>query len=139
MDDISNNTLEKALSRSEADALIALKSMHTFLSAMKRYAIDLKVGKVSDFQSAMNEIEKFELVVRQQIATMKAGWTFDVDTYLNSGAFIKEILAVAEQKSVRVYERDERIYSYPNLVRLFSSERAVSIDKKKEEEYALQF
>ena len=29
MDDISNNTLEKALSRSEADALIALKSMHT--------------------------------------------------------------------------------------------------------------
>jgi hypothetical protein len=132
LDDISNNTLEKALSRSEADALIVLKSMHTCISAMKRYATDLKVGKVSDFQSAMNEIEKFELIVRQQIATMKAGWTFDVDTYLDSGAFIKEILAVAEQKSVRVYERDERIYSYPNLVRLFSSERAVSIDKKKE-------
>ncbi len=125
-------SLEKALAGSEADAGNSLKAAHTVSLALKKYARVLKEGNLKEIQSAMNDVEKAELVLRQQIATAKEGWNFDIDTYLNSGNFVKEILSTAEQKGVRIFERDDRLYSYPVLVRVLASERSVLIDKARE-------
>jgi hypothetical protein len=124
-------SLENALARSESDAAAGLKTAQAVVLAIRKYASALKVGNLEELQPAVNEIEKAELALRQQIATAKAGWTFEVDSYLNT-AFVKEVLATAEQKGVRIFERDERLYCYPVLVRVLPAEWSVQIDKAKE-------
>jgi hypothetical protein len=123
--------LEDSLARTESDTAATLRMAQAVVIAIKKYANALKVGHLKDLQPAANEIEKAELALHQQIATTLAGWSFDIDTYLNT-AFIKEVLAAAEQKGVRIFERDERLYCYPVLVRVLPAEWSVQIDKTKE-------
>jgi hypothetical protein len=132
VEEIVAASLEKALAGSEVDAGNSLKASHAVSQALNKYARVLKEGNLREIQSAMNEVEKAELVLRQQIVTTKEGWNFDIDAYLNSGSFIKEILDTAEQKGVRIFERDDRLYCYPVLVRIVASERSVFIDKARE-------
>lgn len=132
MEDTPTRSLEKSLARSESDANASLRIAQTVVLALKKYRKALTVGNLKELDMAMNEVEKVEFALRQQIATTKAGWDFDVDSYLNSDAFIKEVLATAEQKGVRIFERDDRLYSYPVLVRIVPSERLVRIDKTRE-------
>jgi hypothetical protein len=132
MEEYPTPNLEKALASAEMDAGSSLKAAHLVDLALKKYSNVLKTGNLKDIQTAMNEVEKTELVLRQQIAAARAGWNFDIDAYINSGDFIKEILSTAEQKGVRIFERDDRLYSYPVLVRILASERTVLIDKTRE-------
>lgn len=123
--------LESALTRTESDVATSIKMAQAVVSAIKKYANALKVGNLKDLQPAVSEIEKAELSLRQQIAATKAGWNFDIDTYM-SAAFVKEVLDTAEQKGVRIFERDDRLYCYPVLVRVLPAEWSVQIDKSKE-------
>lgn len=123
--------LESTLARTETDVAASLKAAQAVVKAIKKYANSLKVGNLKDLQPCINEIEKCELALRQQIANTKNGWNFDIDTYMNT-AFVNEVLATAEQKGVRIFERDERLYCYPVLVRVLPSEWSVQIDKAKE-------
>jgi hypothetical protein len=132
MADTPTHSLENALARSELDANTSLKAAQAVVLALKKYRNALSVGNLKDLEGAMNEIEEAEATLRQQIATGKAGWGFDVDSYLNNGDFVREILSTAAQKGVRIFERDDRLYSYPVLVRLVPSERGVRIDKVRE-------
>ena len=125
-------SLEQSLAKTEADAVNTQKALHLVSLALKKYTNALKVGSLKDVQTAINEVEKSELALRQQIAVTREGWNFDIDTYLGNGSFIKEIMAVAEQKGVRIFERDDRLYCYPVLMRLLPSERTILIDKAKE-------
>jgi hypothetical protein len=124
-------SLENSLARTESDVTTSLKMAQAVVSAIKKYASALKVGNLKDLQPAVNEIEKAELVLRQQIATTKAGWNFDIDTYMNT-TFTKEVLTTAEQKGVRIFERDDRLYCYPVLIRVLPVEWSIQIDKTKE-------
>jgi hypothetical protein len=129
MEEVTSPNLEKALARTESDALSSLKAGQAVLSALKRYVNAVKLGNLRDMPAALADLEKAEMVLRQQIATTRSGWDFDTDSYLGSGAFIREILDTAEQKGVRIFERDDRLYSYPVLIRVLPSERSVRIDK----------
>jgi hypothetical protein len=124
--------LEQALAGSELDAGNSLKAAQLVNAALKKYLKILKEGNLKEIQTALDDIEKAELALRQQIATAREGWNFDIDGYLNSGSFVQEILATAEQKGIRLFERDDRLYCYPVLVRVLPSERAVLIDKTRE-------
>jgi hypothetical protein len=124
-------SLESALVRSESDAAVTLKMAQAVVQAIKKYGGALKTGQLKDLQPALSEIEKTELALRQQIATARAGWNFDVDTYMNT-AFVKEVLSSAEEKGVRIFERDERLYCYPVLVRVLPAEWSVQIEKTRE-------
>jgi hypothetical protein len=132
MEENSAPSLEKALAGSEADAENSLKAVHVLNLALKKYARVLKEGNLKEIQSAMNDVEKAELALRQQITIAKEGWNFDIDGYLSSGNFVREILTIAGQKGVPIFERDDRLYSYPVLVRVLTSERSVLIDKARE-------
>jgi len=132
MEEIVAPYLEKSLARTELDAGVSLKAAQAVVQTLKKYCAALKVGNLKDLQVAINDVEKAELALRQQIATTKASWDFNVDSYLNSNAFIKEILATGEQKGVRIFERDDRLYCYPVLIRIVPSERLVRIDRTSE-------
>ncbi len=64
--------LEKSLARTELDAGVSLKAAQAVVQTLKKYCNALKVGNLKDFKWAINDVEKAELALRQQIATTMA-------------------------------------------------------------------
>lgn len=125
-------SLEKALAKAEEDANVSLKAAQAVAAAAKRLHKAARVGDIRELRAAMDGMEKAELALRQQVATAKAGWDFNAEAYLTDGSFTAEVLAIAEQKGLRLYHVDDRLYCYPVLIRVSPGESAILIDKVKE-------
>ena len=132
MEEQTKPSLEKALAKTEEDANASLKAARMAVLALRKLCNAAKSGNLKELRAAIDGTEKAELALRQQIATTREGWAFAEEDYLSSGSFIAEVLATAEQKGVRIFERDDRLYCYPVLIRVLPSERAVRIDKATE-------
>ncbi|MBF8264415.1 MAG: hypothetical protein HW384_279 [Dehalococcoidia bacterium] len=132
MEENQRPTLEKALAKTEEDANASLKAAQAVVTVLRRFHKAATLGNLRDLHNAIEAAEKAELGLRQQIATSKAGWDFNEEAYLGDGSFTREILDIARQKGVGIFERDDRLYCYPVLIRVSASERAVLIDKVRE-------
>jgi hypothetical protein len=61
-----------------------------------------------------------------------AEFEFDAAAYLApEGGFVEELIRAAEKAGVRLYEREDTIFSYPVLVRAEPASTSVRIDKKR--------
>ena len=128
---ISQN-LERALADTEADAAAALKASEAVVTSVRKFRAAAKSGNLRELHASIEAAEKAIAGLRQQFANAKDGWRFDGEQYIASGDYTKEVVAVAERAGVRIFERDERLYCYPSLIRVSSNEKAVFIDKKRE-------
>ena len=127
-----NNSLEQALAKTESDADAACRAATVALRTLKKFRASAQTGNLRDLQKAMEAAGQALSDLEQQFAKAKMGWTFDEDAYLSNGFFVAELLAAASQTGVNIYERDERLYCYPSLIRVLPNDRAVAIDKIKE-------
>lgn len=132
MEESNKTTLEKALAGTEEDANVSLRAAQGVLAALRRFRNAAKLGNLKELHAAIENAERAEVALRQQIAISKDGWVFNEETYLADGSFTKEILDTARQKGVGIFERDDRLYCYPVLVRVLPGDRTVLIDKVKE-------
>jgi hypothetical protein len=125
-------SLEQALAQTEADAEAALKAASTVATALKKYRTAAHVGNLRDLRSTIATAEQALAALQQQVEVAKEGWDFDEQAYFADGAFAQEVLATAQRMNLQVYEQDDLLYSYPSLIRVLPSDRAVTIDKKRE-------
>lgn len=125
-------SLEQALARSEADANASIKAAQAVLAALRKFRNAASTGDLRGLHAAIEAADRAEALLRQQIATSRSGWYLDEEAYLSGGSFVSEVLDTARQKGVSIFQRDDRLYSYPVLVRVLPGERAVRIDKVKE-------
>ena len=125
-------SLERALDRTEKDAEQTLKAAASVTSALKRVRTAAHVGDLRALNSSFDAAEQALTGLRQALANARLGWDFDEEAYFSSGAYPQELLQMARQMDVRIYEQDERLYSYPSLVRVLPNDRAVLIDKTRE-------
>ena len=126
------NTLEEALATTETEADAACKAATSALRSLKKFRAAAQVGNLRDLQKAIETAEQAIADLKRQFTTAKAGWDFDEETYLSNGAFVSEVLAAAKRTGVHIYERDDRLYCYPSLIRVLPNDRAVVIDKTRE-------
>jgi hypothetical protein len=126
------NSLEQALAKTEAEAEAACKAATAALRSLKKFRTAAQVGNLRELQRTVEAAGQAIAELEQQLAKAKAGWDFDEDAYLSDGAFVAEVLATAAQTGVRIYERDDRLYCYPSLIRMLPTDRAVVIDKTRE-------
>jgi hypothetical protein len=126
------HNLEQALSRTEADAAVTLKAADAVRGSLRRFLAAAKVGNLRDLHSSIESAEKAMAVLRQQFANAKEGWNFDEEGYFANGFYSRELIATGQQMGVRIFERDDRLYCYPALIRVSANEKAVLIDKKRE-------
>ena len=129
MDETSNLSLEKALAKIEDNITACIKSALALNATLKKSLAVAKQGKLKELNAAFEQAEKLEATLRQQISTMRGNWDFNEQEYLASGAFTKELLSLAQEKGLTLYERDDRIYCYPVFIRISPSDRAVLINK----------
>lgn len=125
-------SLERALAQTEADAEAALKAASTLATALKKYRTAAHVGNLRDLRSTIATAEQALAALQQQVEVAKEGWDFDEQAYFANGAFAQELLATARRANLQVYEQDDLLYSYPALIRVLPGDRAVTIDKKRE-------
>jgi hypothetical protein len=132
MQDGGRARLEDALAKTESDADALLKAASTLTGAVKKFRVAAQVGNLRELRPAIAAAESALAGVTRQLANARDGWDFDEEDYLANGSFVEELLAAARSMGVRIFERDDRLYSYPVLVRVLASERALQIDKSRE-------
>ena len=126
------DNLEQALAKTETDADVACKAATAVLRTLKKYRAAAQTGNLRELSKLIETAGQAITELQQQLTQAKTAWDFDEDTYLSNGAFVAELLATAKQLDVSMYERDDRLYCYPALIRVLPNDRAVVIDKARE-------
>jgi hypothetical protein len=127
-----HSSLEQALAKTEAEADAACKAATAVLRTLKKFRSAAQLGNLRELQKAIDTAGQTIADLERQFTTAKVGWDFDEDAYLSNGLFVAEVLAAATQAGVHIYERDDRLYCYPSLIRVLPNDRAVVIDKARE-------
>ncbi|MCX5998296.1 MAG: hypothetical protein NTU41_01535 [Chloroflexi bacterium] len=124
--------LEQALAKTEADAAAALEAASRVMHSLRRVRSAAKLGDLRELRSTFEAAEKAIASLRQQFANARDGWSLDEERHLAEGLYTKELVALGQRMGIDIFERDERLYCYPSLIRISPAERAVFIDKKRE-------
>jgi hypothetical protein len=124
--------IESAFARSEADAVAALKAATAVVAAVRKYRGAAAQGNVRELGKAVEAVQHAVRAVDQEAANLAESWTFDDETYFQSGGYTAELIETARQAGVRISELDNRLYCYPALLNVVPGERLVTIDKKRE-------
>ena len=132
MSTANDKGMETALARTEADADVAARAAAAAAREIKRARTAAAHGAVRDLQKALAAAEQSAEALHEAARTLRAGWDFDERAYLESGAYTAELLAAAEALGVRLLEQDDRILSYPSVVRVVPGDAALEIDRKRE-------
>ncbi|MBA4159413.1 MAG: hypothetical protein H0X65_18355 [Gemmatimonadetes bacterium] len=109
--------IEDALAATEADAEAAGRAAATVVREIKRARTAAAQGSIRDLQKALLAADQLAKALREAVRTLRAGWDFDERAHLESGAYTSELMAAAGERGVRLLEQDERILSYPSVVR----------------------
>lgn len=123
-------SLERALATTEADADAALKAAENVGKSLRRFRSAARDGNLRDLRASLEAAEKTLATLQQQFTNAKLGWDFDEERYFAEGSLVQELIAEGKKIGLNIVERDERIYSYPALLRVAASDRAVLIDRK---------
>lgn len=124
--------LEQALAKTEADAAATLKTVESAVGCLRKLRTAARAGNLRELRSSIEAAERAMAALRQQFANAKEGWNFDEERYFADGLYTKEVIATAQHMGVPIFERDERLYCYPALIRVSPNEKAVFIDRKRE-------
>lgn len=127
-----HNNLEQALAKTENEADATCKAATATLRTLKKFRAATQTGNLRELQKIIETAGQAIADLQQQFARAKTSWDFDEDAYLSNSAFVTELLATAKQAGVSMYERDDRLYCYPTLIRVLPGDRAVVIDKARE-------
>lgn len=129
---MSDATLEEALEVVEGDIDAAVKVLSSALREAKKAKAAAAAGKLRDLRQALDGAERLAAEAAATSREARAGWSFDEQGYFESGAYARELLAVAAAEGVQAFESDDRILCYPAIVATSAFDTSVLIDKQKE-------
>ncbi|MBI2766319.1 MAG: hypothetical protein HYX53_10480 [Chloroflexi bacterium] len=126
---------ERALARTEADALATQRAAEAVVKAARRVVASARTGDVGALERGIAETERNVQSLRLQCTNTSDGWALDLPEYIEGGGLLEEVMEAARGAGLKLYEQDGRIFSYPHLVRIAgsrtSADCAVIIDKKR--------
>jgi hypothetical protein len=125
-------SLEAALTRTEAAAGRALDASAELVKALRRLRTAAQVGNLRDLRAMLTAVRQAAERAHAEADGAAASWELDEDAYFSSGRFSAELLAAADDAGLQLFERDERFYCYPVLVRVAAAERSVFVEKARE-------
>jgi hypothetical protein len=127
-----HQTMEMALAATEGDATAALQAAGALLSPLRRFRAAAQVGDLRELRAALEDAEHALAELRHRFANAKRGWAFNPQHYLASGQYNQEVMDTARRLGVSMFERDDRLFCYPALLRVAPVDKAVIIDRKLE-------
>lgn len=123
---------ESALSMAERGAEAALKSAGGLTSQLRKAKTTAGSGQVRDLRRALDAAEGLADELAAAVRDVRASLDIDETEYLASGDYAKELLALAADRGVAMFEEDERLLCYPSIVRVVPGDSVVEIDRRRE-------
>ncbi|MGI8808782.1 MAG: hypothetical protein ACR2KK_13240 [Acidimicrobiales bacterium] len=127
-----DRTLEEALDGIGRQADASVRALSSALKEAKRAKAAAASGQLRDLRQALDNSSRLAAEAAATALDARHGWAFDEQAYFASGAYTKELLALAADEGVQAFESDDRILCYPVIVAVSGSDATVSIDKKKD-------
>lgn len=124
--------LEAALNTFEREAGAAVKALSGALREAKKLQSAAVHGQLRDLRTGIDTSAKLADQAAGAVRDLRAAWTFDEGAHFADGGFVKEVLALGEQEQLSAVESDDRILSYPVIVRISPVDTTVLIDKVRE-------
>jgi len=124
--------LEAALAQTKADAEVAGKAAGTVMRELKKARTAAATGQVRELRTALDAAVQLAAELAEQVGRARAAYDIDEPELLDSGAYIKELLAAAAATDLQMFEEDGRLLCYPSLVRILPGEAAIEIDRRRE-------
>jgi len=128
----SETSFEAALSLTQGKAEAALKSAGTVTRELRKARAAAANGQVRDLRRALEAAAGLADELRASAQQARDSFEIDESAYLASGEYAKELLAMAPERGVALYEEDERLLSYPSIIRFLPGDSVVEIDRKRE-------
>jgi hypothetical protein len=132
MNDGQTAGLEQALAQAEADADVALKAASNVVGALRRYRNAARQGQLRELRTATEAAQRALQTLDQEVANVAESWDFDEEAYLQGEGFVDELIAQGNRLGLHISVQDNRLYSYPALLRVLPGDRAVLVDKARE-------
>lgn len=132
MESLQQQTLEQALAATESDAAATLRAAGALMRPLRRFRAAAQMGDLQELRSSMADAEAAMDNLRQKMSNTNEGWSFNTQTYLSSGGYAQEVMHTAEKMGVTMFERDDRLFCYPALLRVVPSEKVVAVDRRRE-------
>ena len=88
-------TFEAALSATETQAAATLQSAAALTRELKRVKAGRRPGSTRELRRALETAETLATQLAEAARSLRAGYDFDEQAYLSSGAYAKELLAAA--------------------------------------------
>ncbi len=127
-----DETLEETLSTMERRLDEAVRAAAAVTRDLRKARAAARLGQLRDLRRLVSSAGTAASRLTGVTELAGEGLEFDEQEYLASGAYAKEVLAVAAAAGVAMFEEDERLLCYPSLVRVLPGEAAVEVDRVRE-------
>ncbi|MDQ6725138.1 MAG: hypothetical protein M3066_03065 [Actinomycetota bacterium] len=125
------NSLEQALADVERDADNAVRGLAAALKEAKKVKAAAAAGLLRELRQSLDGSVRLAEAAAETTRDVRRAWSFDDQAYFSSGAYTKEILALAADEGVQAFESDDRILCYPAIIQV-GADATVVIDKKRD-------
>jgi hypothetical protein len=123
---------EDALASAQVGVETALRSAAGLTRELRKARTASASGQVRELRRALDTAAGVADELAQRLKDVRASYDFDESSYMASGEYAKELLALASERGLAMFEEDERLLSYPSLIRMLPSESAIEIDRRRE-------
>ena len=128
----SGTRFESALSAAQDGAEVALKSAGSLTRELRKAKAAAASGQVREIRRALDAAAGAASELAEAVKEVRASFDLDETTYMASGEYAKELLAMAEERGVAMFEEDERLLCYPSIVRVVPGDSVLEIDRRRE-------
>jgi hypothetical protein len=128
----SATRFEEALATAQAGAETALKAAASLTRELRKARTASASGQVRELRRALDAAAGIAEELARRLEDARASYDFDESGYMASGEYSKELLALASESGLAMFEEDERLLCYPSLIRVLPSESAIEIDRRRE-------
>lgn len=130
--DGSAGTLEETLAATERAVDSALRSAAAVTRDLRKALAGARNGQVREARKALAGAHAATTGLVDETRALCEGFDPDEEAYMASGGYVKELLAAAEARGVRIFEEEDRLLCYPSLLRMLPGDAAVEIDRVRE-------
>jgi hypothetical protein len=125
-------TLEETLAAAERAVDSALRSAAAVTRELRKALAGARNGQVREVRKALDGAHAATTGLVDETRALSDGFDPDEQAYMASGGYVKELLAAAEARGVRIFEEEDRLLCYPSLLRVLPGDAAVEIDRVRE-------
>jgi hypothetical protein len=130
--DGGDGTLEETLATTERAVDSALRSAAAVTRELRKALVGARNGQVREARRALASAHAATAGLVDETRALCDGFDPDEQAYMASGAYVKELLAAAEARGVKIFEEEDRLLCYPSLLRVLPGDAAVEIDRVRE-------